>query len=73
MLSNIVNYYHCKQLVGIMVRVFSNGMRDQGSIPDLFIPKNQKMVLDAFSLNTQHYRVSRAIQGTEYHSLNTLV
>ena len=30
---------------------------NQGSIPGRVIPKTQKMVLDAFSLNTQHYQV----------------
>ena len=40
-----------------MVRVFANGPRDRGSIPDGVIPKTQKMVLDAFLLNTRHYLV----------------
>ena len=40
-----------------MSRVFSNGLEDQGSIPDQVIPKTQKMVLDATLLNTQHYKV----------------
>ena len=30
--------------------------------------QSQKMVLDAFLLNTQHYNVSAAIQGKEYRS-----
>ena len=30
---------------------------DLGSIPRRVIPKTQKMVLDAFLLNTQHYKV----------------
>ena len=46
-----------------MSRVFANGPRDWGSIPDRVIPKTQKkkkkkkMVLDAALLNTQHYKV----------------
>ena len=39
-----------------MVRVFTNGSEDQGSIPIRIIPKTQKMVLDAALLNTQHYK-----------------
>ena len=43
--------------IGIMVKVFANGPGDLGSIPDQIIPKTQKMVLDSFLLNTQHYKV----------------
>ena len=43
--------------IGIMVRVFNNGLGDLGSVPGLVIPKTQKMVLDAALLNTQHYKV----------------
>ena len=43
--------------IGIMVRVFANGLGDVGSIPGQVIPKTQKMVLDASLLNTQHYKV----------------
>ena len=42
---------------GLAVRVFANSPGDLGSIPDLVIPKTQKMVLDASLLNTQHYKV----------------
>ena len=48
-----------------MVRVFSNGLEDQGSIPGQVIRKTQKIVLDISLLNTQHYKVSGAIQGKE--------
>ena len=37
-----------------MSRVFANCAGDRGSILGRFIPKNQKMVLDATLLNTQH-------------------
>ena len=43
--------------IGIMVRVFANGLGDLGSIAGRVIPKTQKMVLDATLLNTQHYKV----------------
>ena len=43
--------------IGLAVRVFANSPGDLGSIPDQVIPKTQKMVLDASSLNTQHYKV----------------
>ena len=35
-----------KVLLGIMIRVFTNGQRDWGSIPGQVMPKTQKMVLD---------------------------
>ena len=43
--------------IGLMSRVFANGLEDQGSIPGQVIPKTQNMVLDAAFLNTQHYKV----------------
>ena len=42
--------------IGIMVRVFNNGLGDLGSIPGRVILKTPKMVLDAALLNTQHYK-----------------
>ena len=39
------------------MHLFANGPGDLGSIPGRFIPKTQKMVLDASLLNTQHYKV----------------
>ena len=45
------------QAIGLMSRVFANGLGDQGSIPGRIIPKTQKMVLDAFLLNTEHNKV----------------
>ena len=41
----------------MMVRVFANGLGDLRSIPGQYIPKTQKMVLDASLLNTQQYKV----------------
>ena len=46
-----------KWIIGGMVRVFTNGPGNLGSIPGRVIPKTQKMVLDASLLNTQHYKV----------------
>ena len=37
-----------------MVKVFANGLRDQGLIPGRVIPNTKKMVLDATLPNTQH-------------------
>ena len=45
---------HCAFVTGT---VFANGPEEQGSITGQVIPKTQKMVLDAFLLNTQHYKV----------------
>ena len=43
--------------LGLMSRVFANGLGDGGSIPGRVIPKTQKMILDAALLSTQHYKV----------------
>ena len=43
--------------IGIMVRMFANGPEAQSSIPNQVIAKTQKMVLDSYLLNTQHYNV----------------
>ena len=44
------------QAIGLMSRVFANGLGDQGLITDRVIPKSQKMVLDAALFNNQHYK-----------------
>ena len=51
------NFYHSSRrfYIGMMVRVFVNGLGDRGSILGGVIPKTQKMVLDAALLNTQQY------------------
>ena len=43
--------------IGLMSRVFINGLGDQGSIPGRVIPKTLKMVFDTSLLNTQQYKV----------------
>ena len=42
---------------GLMSRVFTDGLRDRGSISGRVIPKTQKMVFDVALLNTQPYKV----------------
>ena len=43
--------------IDIVIRVFTSGPEDRGSIPGRVIPKIQIMVLDVSLLNTQHYKV----------------
>ena len=43
--------------IGLVGRVFANGLGDLGSIPGSVIPKTLKMVLDTALLNTQQYKV----------------
>ena len=55
--SKHIYIYIYIRAIGQMSRVFANGPGDRGSIPGRVIPKTQKMELDAFLLNTQHYMV----------------
>ena len=48
-------YFHWA--IGLMSRMFANGLGDRGSIPGQVIPKTQKMVLDAALLSTQYYKM----------------
>ena len=50
-------YIYISQPIAIMIRVFTNGPGDQGSISGQVKPKTQKMGLDAFLFNTQPYKV----------------
>ena len=43
--------------LGLVGRVFANGLEDLGSIPGRVIPKTLKMVHDISLLNTQQYKV----------------
>ena len=45
------------QFIGLVGRLFANGLGDLGSIPGQVIPKTLKMVLDTSLLNTQQYKV----------------
>ena len=56
-LENILTLFIVDQAIGLMSRVFANGLGDRGSILGWVILKTQKMVLDAALLNTQHYKV----------------
>ena len=51
-------YVFKNRLIGLVGKVFANGPGDLGSIPGRALPKTLKMVLDTFSLNTQHYMIS---------------
>ena len=58
----IISYYKnhstmSGSIIGIMVRVFTNGPGVWGSIPGWVIPKTQKMLLEAPLLDTQRYKV----------------
>ena len=43
--------------IGLISKVFTNGLGDRGSILGWVIPKTPKMVLDAALLSTQYYKV----------------
>ena len=45
------------QVIGLMSKVFTDGLADCGSILGRITPKTQKMVLDAALFNTKHYKV----------------
>ena len=51
--------------IGLVGRVFANGLEDRDSIPAQVIPKTEKMVLDSSLLNTQHYNNSKMEQSSE--------
>ena len=51
------NIFVLKPAIGLMSRVFANGLGNQFSIRGRVIPKTQKMVLDTALLSTQHYKV----------------
>ena len=53
----ITPYICSHQPISLVSRVFTNGPRNLGSIPGWVISKTQKMVLDTYMLNTQHYKV----------------
>ena len=47
----------CNRLIGLVGRMFANGLGDLCSISRRVIPKTLKMVLDTALLNTQQYKV----------------
>ena len=57
-----------KNAIGLMSRLFANGLRDRGSVPGRVIPKTQKMVLDAALFNTQVRIKGKVEQSWEWSS-----
>ena len=58
-------------LIGLVGRVFGNGLGDRGSIPSCVIPKTFKMVLDISLPNTQQHKVrikGKVVQSKERSS-----
>ena len=56
--THIHTYFYLSiWLIGLVGRVFANGLRDLGSIPGRVIPKTLKIVLDISLLNSQQYKV----------------
>ena len=55
--THIYLYMYYTRLIGLVGRVFVNGLGDMGSIPGHVIPKTLKIVLDTSLLNTQQYKV----------------
>ena len=49
--------YVAWHFIGLVGKVFANGLEDQGSILGRIIPKTLKIVLDTSLFNTQHYKV----------------
>ena len=47
-----------------MVWVFANGLGFRGLVPSWVMQKTQKMVLDAFFFNTQHYKIGIKGKGS---------
>ena len=53
----LIFLYWVNRPISIMASVFAIGPGKQGSIPGRIISINQKMVLDTYLLDTQHYKV----------------
>ena len=53
----LIKYIYTNRLIGLVGRVFANGLGDPCSIPVQVIPKTLKMVLDTSMLNTKQYKV----------------
>ena len=57
------DYYHIELMtwnyraIGLMCRVFANGLGDLVFNPRLSHTKDSKMVIDTALINTQHYKV----------------
>ena len=69
-INNMALLLYLNRFIGLLGRVFANGLGDQGSIPGRVISKTLKMVFDTSLLNTQQYSgtyqgLSGAIQEKE--------
>ena len=53
----MLNWIVWYQTIGLMSRVFANGLGELDSLPGRVIPKTQKTVPEAALLNTQLYKV----------------
>ena len=56
-LKQLPLFIEYNRLIGLVGRVFANGLGDLGSIPGHVIPKTLEMVLDTSLLNTRQYKV----------------
>ena len=68
--------WNLKRTIGLLSRMFTNGPGDRGSIPGWFIPKNQKIVLNAtlqtLSIIKYGSRVKWSNSGNRVSSSSTL-
>ena len=53
----MIYYVIFNWIIGLVGRVFTNGLGDLGSVPGRVIPKTLKIILDTSLLNTQQYKV----------------
>ena len=51
-------HVHIYRPIGLVGRAFANGPGDWCLIPCRVVPKTQKVLLDTFLFNAQHYKVS---------------
>ena len=52
----IAKVYKLQPVIGLLGRVFTNGLGDWGSIPGQVIPKTQKMISPCLTLSIMRYR-----------------
>ena len=57
MYMHVYIYIYIYMLIGIVDRVFTKGLENQGLIAVWVTPKTLKTVLDTSLLTTQHYKV----------------
>ena len=64
-------FYQLNRLIGLVGRVFVNGLGDLGSILSRVIPRTLKIVLDTSLLNTQHCKVRIKGKGDPSNTCGT--